>query len=106
MKVTLEPTSKIVDVNGVRCRIWQGHTERGVPIHAHIALVGVARDQDASELDAALREVSAPRAEGERRHEYDHFRGYDADHQLDVESACTSCHGARRKARGENQRYG
>lgn len=29
---------------------------------------------------------------GERRHEYDHHRGYAAEHHLDVEAVCTTCH--------------
>lgn len=29
---------------------------------------------------------------GERRHEYDHYRGYVAEHHLDVEAVCTTCH--------------
>ena len=32
---------------------------------------------------------------GERRHEYDHHLGYDAEHHLDVESVCTICHAKR-----------
>lgn len=32
---------------------------------------------------------------GERRHEYDHFKGYAAEHHLDVESVCTICHSKR-----------
>lgn len=35
----------------------------------------------------------------DRRHEYDHHLGYDADHQLDVEAVCTRCHHAREEAR-------
>lgn len=63
MKVTLEPTNLFTTVNNTRCRVWQGTTEQGVPIHAHIALVGVDRDQDVAELDRALKEVATPRAE-------------------------------------------
>lgn len=63
MKVTLEPTSLFTHVNGVRCRIWQGTTERGVQVHAHVALVGVDKADDASELDRALKEVKPPRAD-------------------------------------------
>jgi integrase/recombinase XerD len=33
--------------------------------------------------------------EGARRHEYDHFKGYEAAHHLDVEAVCTLCHSAR-----------
>jgi len=35
----------------------------------------------------------------DRRHEYDHHRGYDEAHRLDVEAVCTLCHATREKAR-------
>lgn len=34
-------------------------------------------------------------SQGERRHEYDHHKGYAAAHHLDVEPVCTTCHVAR-----------
>ena len=34
-------------------------------------------------------------APGERRHEYDHHRGYAAENHMDVEAVCTTCHAAR-----------
>lgn len=34
-------------------------------------------------------------APGERRHEYDHPRGYTGKHKLDVEPVCTRCHARR-----------
>lgn len=37
----------------------------------------------------------------DRRHEYDHHLGYDAEHHLDVQPVCTTCHYARAIARGE-----
>lgn len=37
--------------------------------------------------------------EGERRHEYDHPRGYEGDAALDVEPVCTLCHTARERTR-------
>lgn len=43
-------------------------------------------------------------AEGQRRHEYDHFRGYVAAHHLDVQAVCTTCHGQRIRDRGEYRR--
>lgn len=36
---------------------------------------------------------------GERRHEYDHYLGYGAQHHLDVEPVCTTCHHARERYR-------
>ncbi len=36
---------------------------------------------------------------GERRHEYDHHKGYAAEHHEDVEPVCTTCHHDRERAR-------
>jgi hypothetical protein len=36
---------------------------------------------------------------GERRHEYDHHRGYAAEHHEAVEAVCTTCHHARETQR-------
>lgn len=35
----------------------------------------------------------------DKRHEYDHYLGYDATHHEDVEAVCTKCHGARERVR-------
>ena len=35
----------------------------------------------------------------DRRHEYDHYRGYGADNHFDVQPVCTKCHAAREKKR-------
>jgi hypothetical protein len=34
---------------------------------------------------------------GERRHEYDHYLGYEAEHHTHVQAVCTRCHRARDK---------
>lgn len=62
MKMTIESTTKIVEVNGVPARVWQGTTERGVPIVALITSVAVERDQDQTEFDADLQEHAPPTA--------------------------------------------
>lgn len=38
---------------------------------------------------------------GGLRHSYDHYLGYSAQHQLDVQAVCNSCHGKRSVRRGE-----
>ena len=45
-------------------------------------------------------------AEGERRHEYDHHKGYAPEHHLDVEAVCTRCHALREEKRGVRGRPG
>jgi len=41
MKVTLENTSRIVYLNGLPARIWEGSTESGVRVHAFITRIAV-----------------------------------------------------------------
>jgi len=65
MKITIEPTDRIVTLNIdgaiVPARIWQGHTERGVPMHCYITRVAVDRTLDAGEFEAALLETAPAR---------------------------------------------
>lgn len=37
----------------------------------------------------------------DRRHEYDHHRGYAAEHHYEVEAVCSVCHSRRQAERGE-----
>ncbi len=61
MKMTLSSTTKIVELNGVPARIWEGQTEKGIPIHAFVTRVAVHKDDDAAELEKELQEHTAPR---------------------------------------------
>lgn len=67
MKITMESTPKIVTllVNGaeVPARIWQGHTESGIQVHAYITRVAVHKDDDNSEFERELTEHTTPRPE-------------------------------------------
>lgn len=60
MKVTLESTAAIVNVDGIEGRIWKGTTERGIACQALIARFAVDHALDASEFQDALTEVAAP----------------------------------------------
>jgi hypothetical protein len=64
MKVTLESTDKIVElqVNGatVPARVWEGVSEGGAKCHAYITRIGVAHDQNQAEFEKELRETRAP----------------------------------------------
>jgi hypothetical protein len=42
LKLILENTSKIVELNGVPARVWEGKTESGIACHAFITRVAVA----------------------------------------------------------------
>lgn len=65
MKITIESTTKIVKLDGIDCRVWEGQTERGVAIHAYIPRVAVRNDSDASQFEEELKEQRAPSAEVE-----------------------------------------
>ena len=66
MKLIIENTSKIVKLNGIDCRIWEGQTDRGVPVHCFIPRVAVKFDQDASQFEQELSEQRAPSVEVDR----------------------------------------
>ena len=63
MKVTIESTSKIVKLNGIDCRIWEGESERGVKVHCYIPRISAMDDQDLSQFDAELVETRTPSPE-------------------------------------------
>lgn len=62
MKMTIESTDKIVEVNGVPARIWQGTSERGITVIAYITSIAAAGDADLAELEADLQEHAPPTA--------------------------------------------
>lgn len=45
MNVILHSTTKVVTLNGVEARIWQGFTETGIPVHAYITRIAHDRDE-------------------------------------------------------------
>jgi len=60
VKITLESTTKIVEVNGVPCRMWEGHTESGIAVHAFITRIAVHKNADASQFERELQECRPP----------------------------------------------
>jgi len=65
MKIKIESTRKIVHLNGVPARIWEGKTESGIPVHCYITRIAVSHDQDASEFERELQEHRPPSVEVE-----------------------------------------
>lgn len=63
MKIQLESTTKIIQLNGVPARIWQGQTERGIPVHCFITRIAVDKDADTTEFEAELSEHRPPSAD-------------------------------------------
>jgi hypothetical protein len=44
-------------------RIWEGHTETGIPVHCYVTRIAVQRDLDSSQFEAELQEHRAPSVE-------------------------------------------
>ncbi len=63
MKIEIESTTKIVQLNNIPARVWVGKTENGIPVHCYITRIAVARDADASEFERELQEHKPPTAE-------------------------------------------
>lgn len=55
MKITIESTSRIVDANGVRCRVWVGETKSGIKVQALIHGIALATE-DLHEFERELQE--------------------------------------------------
>ena len=67
MKLTIESTTKIIDLvvgmNRVPARVWEGHTDSGIPVHCFITRVAVGNEQDQSQFEAELRRCRQPSPE-------------------------------------------
>lgn len=60
MKITLTNTSRIVQVNGVPARVWEGETEKGVKVYALITRIAAHTEGDNSDFERELLEQPAP----------------------------------------------
>ena len=63
MKITIESTTKIVTADGIQCRVWEGVSERGVPVVALVPRIAVKNGNDTSQFEEELRECKAPSAD-------------------------------------------
>jgi hypothetical protein len=66
VKITIESTSKIVELQGHLCtvpaRVWEGTSERGVKVVAFITRItpGEATPEQCAEFEADLQETRVP----------------------------------------------
>lgn len=63
MKVTIESTTKIIEANGVACRVWEGETDTGIKVTCLIPRIAVKEGEDAAQFGLELLEQRAPSAE-------------------------------------------
>jgi len=63
MEIIIKNTTKIVQLNGVPARIWEGETSTGIPIHCFITRIAVDKNEtpeNISQFESELKEVHAP----------------------------------------------
>ncbi len=64
MRITIESTDRVVELisNGVSVpgRVWEGRTERGVPVIAVITRIAAHLEDDQAEFEHDLRETRSP----------------------------------------------
>ncbi len=63
MKIIMESTEKIVTLNDVPARIWEGWTNSGIPVHCYVTRIAVAVEEDTSAFEAELQEHRPPSPE-------------------------------------------
>ena len=64
MKLIIESTYKIVKLDGVPARIWEGQTESGIKVHCCITQVSIdINEVRTEEFEKELQECRAPSAE-------------------------------------------
>ena len=51
MKIIIENTDKIVNLNGVPVRIWEGQTDSGIKINAFIYRIAINNDETDSVIN-------------------------------------------------------
>lgn len=62
MKITIESTTKIVQLNGVPARIWEGRTEHGIAVHCYVTRIAAPENADLLQFEQELQEHAAPSA--------------------------------------------
>lgn len=61
MTVTIHSTTKIVELNGVPARIWEGETDTGIKVHCYVTRVAIDKDEPrAEQFQQELQECRVP----------------------------------------------
>jgi len=60
VKLQIESTDEVLDVDGVKCRIWRGVSERGVQCFVFVHRLAVHIDEDSEQFDRELLDQLTP----------------------------------------------
>jgi len=69
MKITIEPTAAIIELEGpnggrVEARVWEGTTDKGTPVTLYVTRVQVDLKHDQAEFSSVLQTKRMPQAFG------------------------------------------
>jgi hypothetical protein len=57
MEITIKNTTKIVRLNGVPARIWEGQTSTGIRVHCFITRISIDKDESPENIIQFTREL-------------------------------------------------
>lgn len=60
MRIHIEGTSQMVEVNGVPARVWEGTTDSGQRVFCCVTRIATPESEDQSKFQAELREQKPP----------------------------------------------
>jgi len=60
VKIEIESTEKIVTLNGVPARVWEGATESGIPVHCFVTRISPQTHENIEQFEKELEEQKAP----------------------------------------------
>lgn len=65
MIIEIESTTKLVEINGLPARVWEGKTSTGIPVHCFITRIAVDANDDAAneQFSRELEECRPPSPE-------------------------------------------
>jgi hypothetical protein len=61
MRITMTSTPNIALVEGRRCRVWEGVTDRAVRVQVYVAIIRVDARDDTAGFEAELPSSPSPR---------------------------------------------
>ncbi len=63
MRITIDNTSKIVEISGVHARVWEGHTDSGIGVHCFVTRISCLAGERQDEFERELESCAAPTPE-------------------------------------------
>lgn len=63
MKIEVESTEKIVELNGIPARVWDGKTSSGIPVHCFVTRISPQTNENIEQFERELKEQKAPTPE-------------------------------------------